>query len=337
MSMDTGKQTMTAAIWTAYGPPDVLQLREIPVPVPKDRQILVQVAVSNIFPGDCELRRLDVKIPGKFLMRLLCGWSKPRANAILGQEFAGTVVAAGKAVTRFQAGDRVFGAVEPFVHGTYCEYLVAYGRAITQIPDQVSFADAAVLTVGGLNALHVMRTAGLDRAPRGRKVLMNGACGTVGTLAVQLAKLHGHEVTAIDAPHKLAKLRELGADHVIDFTQEDFTDNGKKYDVVIDLVGKCVFQKALRSVVPGGWLLLPNPPPRHIVLRFLCNAFSSRKIRCPLAGYKLADIEYLGQLVADGRIKPVTDRSYPLAQIADGHRYIDANHRVGNIALNIPG
>jgi NADPH:quinone reductase-like Zn-dependent oxidoreductase len=337
MSMSNASHTMKAAIWTAYGAPEVLQLRELPVPKPKDKQILVKVAVSNIFPGDCELRRLDVKIPGKFIMRLACGWSRPRDGSILGQEFAGVVVAIGKAVTRFKPGDRVFGAVEPFVHGTYCEYLVAYGGAVTQMPDNVSFEDAAVLTVGGLNALHTIRAAGLNKTPRGRTVLMNGACGTVGTLAIQLAKLHGHQVTAVDAPHKLGKLRELGADHVIDYTQEDFTGNGRQYDVVIDLAGKCDFAKALRSVAPGGWLLLPNPPPRHILLRFLCNPFSRRNIRCPLAGYKLADIEQLRRLVADGTLKPVIDRSFELAQVADGHRYIEANHRIGNVTLNIAG
>jgi NADPH:quinone reductase-like Zn-dependent oxidoreductase len=326
---------MKAAIWTAYGPPEVLQLREIPTPVPKDKQILVKVVVSNLFPGDCELRRLDVKIPGATVMRLLCGWSKPRGDAILGQEFAGIVVATGKAVTRFKPGDRVFGSVEPFVHGTYCEYLVAYGNAVTQMPDNVSFEDAAVLTVGGLNALHVVRAAGLDKAPRGRTVLMNGACGSIGTLAVQLAKMHGAEVTAVDATHKLAKLREIGADHVIDYTCKDFTDNGKQYDVVIDLAGKCAFFKALAAVRPGGWLLLPNPPLRHVFLRWFWNPFSKRRIRFPLAGYKLADIRHLADLVAAGKLKPVIDRRYPLDQVAAGHRYIEANHRIGNVVLTV--
>lgn len=330
--------TMKAAIWTAYGPPDVLQLREVPIPVPKDKQILVKVVVSNLFPGDCELRRLDVKIPGAFIMRLVCGWRKPRGPApILGQEFAGVVVAVGKAVTRFKPGDRVFGAVEPFVHGTYCEYLLAYGGAITHMPDTVSFEDAAVLTLGGLNTLDVIRTARLDQAPAGRKVLLNGACGTIGTLVVQLARHYGAEVTAVDCTHKLARLREIGADHVIDYTQEDFTASGVQYDVVMDLAGKCDFFRALRSVKPGGWLLLPNPPFRHVLLRWVCNLFSTRRIRCPLAGYKLADIDHVKQLVADGTLKPVVDRRYPLEQVAEGHRYIEANHRVGNVVLVVDG
>lgn len=148
--MEKGMETMRAAIWTAYGPPEVLQIREIPRPEPKEDEILVRVVVSNVFPGDCELRRLDVKIPGPTVMRLLCGWKRPRrANAILGQEFAGIVVDTG-----FRPGDRVFGAVEPFVNGTYCEYLVTRGGAVTKMSGQLSFRDAAVLSVGGLNALH---------------------------------------------------------------------------------------------------------------------------------------------------------------------------------------
>lgn len=326
---------MKAAIWTAYGPPEVLQLREVATPVPKDKQILVKVAVANIFPGDCELRRLEVKLPGAWVMRLACGLFKPRDGSILGQEFAGEVVAVGKVVTRFKPGDRVFGAVEPFVHGTYCEYLITYGGAVTVIPDNVSYADAAVLTTGGLNALHVLRVAGLDQAPRGRTVLMNGACGSIGTIAVQLAKLYGAEVTAVDAPHKLAKLREIGADHVVDYTKADFTENGEQYDVVIDIVGKCAFFKALKSVKPGGWLLLANPPWRNVWLRLLWGMISTRKIRFPVAGYKLADLERLKNLVTEGKIKPVIDRSYPLEQVVEGHRYIDANYRVGNVTLTV--
>jgi NADPH:quinone reductase-like Zn-dependent oxidoreductase len=327
---------MKAAIWTAYGPPEVLQLREIPTPKPKDKQILVKVAVSNIFPGDCELRRLEVRIPGSWAMRLACGLRKPRDGSILGQEFAGVVVDVGKAVTRFKPGDRVFGAVEPFVHGTYCEYLVTYAGAVTAMPDEMSFEVAAVLTVGGLNALHLMRAAKLDEPPRGRKVLLNGAGGSIGTLAVQLAKLYGAEVTAVDCTHKLDKLREIGADHVIDYTQADFTDNGKLYDVVVDIVGKCDFFKTLKkSVKPGGSLLLANPPPRHVLLRWLWGPFSKRRIRFPLAGYALANLEYLKSLVAEGKIKPVIDRGYPLEEVVDGHRYIDANRRVGNVVLTI--
>lgn len=330
-------RSMQAALWTAYGPPEVLQVREIPVPSPADKQILVKVAVSNVFPGDCELRRLDVKLIGKFILRLALGWSRPRAGSILGQEFAGTVVAVGRSVTRFKPGERVFGASEPFVHGTYCEYLVASGAAVTQLPDNVPFQAAAVLTIGGLNALDVLRTAGLDNPPRGRRVLLNGACGSIGTLAVQLARRYGHEVTAVDAPHKLAKLRELGADHVIDYTRDDFTRSGAQYDVVIDLAGKCDFLNALRSVKPGGWLLLPNPPRRHVLLRFLCNPFSMRKIRFPVARYRLADLDHLKQLVSDGTLLAVIDRSFSLAQVADAHRYIDANHRIGNVTLTISG
>jgi NADPH:quinone reductase-like Zn-dependent oxidoreductase len=326
---------MKAVIWTAYGPPEVLKLREIETPKPKDKQILVKVVVANIFPGDCELRRLEVRIPGAWVVRLVCGLRKPRDGSILGQEFAGVVVAAGKAVTRFKVGDRVFGAVEPFVHGTYCEYLVTHAGAVTSIPDNVSFEEAAVLTTGGLNALHVLRVAALDQAPHGRKVLLNGACGSIGTIAVQLAKQYGAEVTAVDCTRKLDKLREIGAEHVIDYTQADFTANGELYDVLIDIVGKCDFFRALKSVKPGGWLLLANPPLRHVLLRLLWGPISKRRIRFPLAGYPLASLEYLKNLVAEGKVKPVIDRRYPLDEVVEGHRYIESNQRIGNVVLTV--
>jgi 2-desacetyl-2-hydroxyethyl bacteriochlorophyllide A dehydrogenase len=330
---------MKAVIWTAYGPPEVLQLRDIVQPVPADDQVLVKVVVSNIFPGDCELRRFDVRFPWGIPVRLFCGLFKPRAGFILGQEYAGEVVATGSAVTRFKPGDRIFGAVEPFVHGSYAELLVTRANAATTIPETIAFADAAVLPTGGFNALHFLRVAELDKNGTGKKVLLNGACGSIGTLAVQLAKLHGAEVTVVDCTHKLDKLRELGADKVIDYTREDFTQVREHYDVVIDICGKAPFFRALRSVKPGGMLVLGNPPFHHLLFRLWCGlfskAFGNKRVRFALAGYKLADLEHLKQLLAEGKLKAVIDRRYPLEQVAQGHRYVDSNQRVGNVVLDV--
>lgn len=328
---------MRAVIWTAYGPPEVLQLQEIEKPRPKDNQVLVKVVVSNIFAGDCELRRFEILFPFNFLVRVAFGFFKPRGNSILGQEYAGEIVEVGKDITRFKPGDRVFGAVEPFVSGSYAEYVASYGRALTTMPEGASYEEAAVLCVGGLNALHGLRVAEMGEGKPPQKILLNGAGGSIGTLAIQLAKDWGAEVTAVDATHKLEKLREIGADHVIDYTREDFTGSGETYDVVMDIIGKgkSDFFKMLKCVKPGGYLILMNPPFHHLLFRLWAGLFSKRKVRFPLAGYKLDDLDYMKNLVSEGRIRPVIEKSYPLHQIVEAHRYMDTFERIGNVVLQV--
>lgn len=324
---------MKAVIWTRYGPPEVLKLREVERPAPNARQMLVKVVVSNVFAGDCELRRFDVNFPWSLLVRLMCGIRKPRAGSVLGQEYAGEVVETGEAITRFEAGDRVFGATMFGARGSYAEYLVSDGKAVVTMPDNLSFEEAAVVTTGGLSALHFLRVAGLGEGGPRRKVLLNGAGGSIGTLAVQIAKVFGAEVTAVDATHKLDKLLELGADFVVDYTQEDFTENGEVYDVIVDIVGKCAYFRTLESVKAGGILVLGNPPFAHLLLRCFSAVFGTRRVRFALAGYGIADLEYLKALLADGRIRPVIDRRYPLEQAVEAHRYVETNERVGNVVL----
>lgn len=326
---------MKAVIWTAYGPPEVLKLREIANPIPKDNQILVRVVVSNVFPGDCELRRFEVKMPWALIVRPLCGLFKPRADSVLGQEYAGVVEEVGSAVTRFKKGDRVFGAVEALVSGSYAEYLVTYARAVTTIPDNLSFEEAAVITTGGLNALVNMSAVQMSEGGPRKKVLFNGAAGSIGTMAVQIARLYGADVTAVDSTHKLSKLLEIGAHRVIDYTKEDFTESDEQYDVVFDVVGKASFFRALNSVKPGGYFILINPSFIHLLLRLCWGIFSKRRIRFVLAGYNLDRLEYLKQLVASGRIKAVIDRRYTLEQAVEAHRYVETNNRIGNVILEV--
>lgn len=324
---------MKAAVWTRYGPPDVLQVQEVEKPVPGDKQMLVKVAASNVFAGDCELRRFDIRFPWSLPVRLFCGIRKPRAGFVLGQEYAGEVVAVGKSVTRFKEGDRVFGATTFGSGGSYAEYLVSTGAAVVTMPGNLSYQEAAVVTAGGLNALHFLRVARLDEDRRPRKVLLNGAAGSIGTMAVQLAKVFGAEVTAVDATHKLEGLLNIGADKVIDYTKEDFTENGETYDVIVDIVGKCSYFGALRSVKPGGYFILGNPPLAHLLLRCWSGVFGSRRVRFALTGYNVADLEHLKRLLEDGRIKPVIDRCYPLEQVAEAHRYVESGRRIGNVVL----
>lgn len=254
---------------------------------------------------------------------------------MLGQEFAGEVVGVGKAVTRFKEGDRVFGATMFGSQGSYAEYMVSNGRAVVTVPGNLSFEEAAVVTTGGLNALHFLRVARLDEGQPRRKVLLNGAGGSIGTMAVPIAKVFGAEVTAVDTTHKLETLLKIGADKVIDYTKQDFTENGETYDVIVDIVGKCSYFRTLKSLKPGGYLILGNPPFAHLLLRCWSAAFGSSRVRFALAGYKLIDLEYLKQLLDDGRIRPVIDRRYPLEQVVEAHRYVESGRRIGNVVLTV--
>jgi NADPH:quinone reductase-like Zn-dependent oxidoreductase len=333
-------ETMEAVCWTAYGPPEVLELRRVERPGPADTQILVRVAASNIFPGDCELRRFDVGFPWLILVRLFCGLFRPRRGVRLGQEYAGEVAAVGEKVTRFKPGDRIFGAVEPTVPGSYAEYLVSSGAAAATMPDNLSFEEACAATVGGLNALGFLKIAHLDAAESNKKLLIVGAGGSIGTMAVQIAKAFGAEVDVVDTAHKLDALRALGADGVIDFTKEDFTQRHGVYDVVIDIVGRNVagrhsLFRMLRTVKPGGYLVLGNAPFRHLMARRWAGLFSDQKVRLALIGYKQADLDQLKQLMASGKVKPVIDRQFALAEAVEAHRYVETGRRIGNVVLTM--
>jgi NADPH:quinone reductase-like Zn-dependent oxidoreductase len=232
---------MKAITWTHYGPPEVLQLQEVAAPAPKDGEVLVKIHAAGVTAGDCELRRLQLALGLSLPMRLYVGIGRPRRVTILGQELAGEVAAVGRAVRNFAVGDQVVAATG-FGFGAYAEYtcLPAAGDSdggtatLAPKPPNLTYAEAATLPVGGLEALHFLRRANIRP---GESLLINGAGGSIGTLALQLAKHYGAAVTAVDGPGKLTMLRELGADDVVDYTQEDFTKLGKTYDIIFDVVG----------------------------------------------------------------------------------------------------
>jgi NADPH:quinone reductase-like Zn-dependent oxidoreductase len=331
---------MKAVIWTRYGPPDVLKLRDVPRPEPKAQEMLVRVAVANVFPGDCELRRLDVDLPWSLLVRAYCGLLAPKPGAILGQEYAGEVVAVGDAVTRFEVGDRVFGATEALTRGSYAEYVVASGKAVVTMPENVSFEEAAVATVGGLNALDFLAVAGIVDGGPPKRLLIVGAGGSIGTMAVQIAKAFGAHVTVVDTTHKLERLLELGADRAIDFTQEDFSSEGEVYDVVIDIVGRNVagrnsLLRTLKAVKRRGMLVLGNPPLSHLLLRLVAGAFTGKKVRFAIAGHRVGELERLKALLQSGRVHPIIDRRFALDDAVAAHRYVETGRRVGNVILEV--
>lgn len=322
---------MKAIISTAYGPPDVLQLQEIPTPIPKDDEVRIKIHASTVTAGDCEMRRFDFPAWIWLPFRLYMGVRKPRIN-ILGQELAGAIDAVGKNVTSIKKGDRVFAPTDMQL-GAHAEYrCISTKNPIAIKPESLSYEAAATLPTGGLNALHFIKTA---KVKSGQKVLVNGAGGCIGTYAIQILKSMGAEVTAVDAEQKLEKLLSIGADHVIDYTKEDFGKSGKTYDAIIDIVGKQSFSRCVKALHPGGIYVMGNPTLSGIFRGFWVGITSRKKAIAALASYKQEDLDQLKRMVEAGQIKPVIDRTYPLEHIADAHRYVESGLKAGNVVVSI--
>jgi NADPH:quinone reductase-like Zn-dependent oxidoreductase len=320
---------MKAIVWTKYGPPDGLQLKEIAKPTPKDNEVLIRIRAATVTAGDCEIRTLKLPFMMGLPLRLWFGVLKPR-EVILGQEFAGDIEAVGKAVTRFKVGDAIFGS-PGFSFGVYAEYkCLSETAAITLKPTNSTYEEAAGLPVGGLEALYFLRQGNIQR---GQKVLINGAGGSIGTFAVQLAKDYGAEVTAVDSTGKLDMLRSIGADHVVDYTREDFTKGGEGYDVIYDVVGKSSFAGCIQSLKPKGIYLLGNAGLSQIIQGRWTSATSGKKVIMGTANQNVDDLRAIKALVEAGKIKSVVDRTYPLAQMADAHRYVESGQKKGNVVI----
>src|SRR5215208_5609836 len=225
---------MKAIVWTKYGPPEALQLREVEKPTPRDNEVLIKVHAATVTFGDCEVRRLKLPLLISIPIRIYAGLIKPKRITILGQELAGEIEAVGRQVTRFKKGDPVFAATF-FRFGAYAEYACLPETYLVLKPSAITYEESATVPTGGINGLHFLRAANIQP---GEMVLINGAGGSIGTYAVQIAKSLGAEVTAVDSAEKLDMLRSIGADHVVDYTREDFTKSGERYDVIYDVIGK---------------------------------------------------------------------------------------------------
>jgi NADPH:quinone reductase-like Zn-dependent oxidoreductase len=328
---------MKAIVWTKYGPPDVLQLTEVEKPTPKDDQVLIRIYATTVTAGDCELRSLKFPIYLSLVMRLWRGFLKPRENSILGTELAGEIEAVGKDVKRLNKGDQVFGSAG-MDFGANAEYIclpeepgeMEGGVAIK--PTNMTYEEAATVPFGGRDALHFLKRANIQS---GQKVLINGAGGSIGTFAVQLAKYYGAKVTAVDSTEKLDMLRSIGADQVIDYTQEDFTKSGEIYDVIFDVVGKSSFSGSMRSLKQNGFYLLANPRLSHMVRGAWTSMRSTKKVIMETASGTIADLIFLRELVEAGKIKSVIDRRYPLEQTAEAHRYVETGRKQGNVVITV--
>ena len=326
---------MKAIVLTKFGPPDVLQLKEVEKPVPKDNEVLVKIHATTIFAGDCEIRGLKVPVELKLPFLIYMSFFRPKP-AILGQELAGEIEVVGKYVTKFKAGDQVFAATSLGL-GAYAEYKCMpeepgmMGGTLAIKPANLTYAEAAAVPVGGLEALHFIRKGNIQS---GQKMLINGAGGSIGTMAVQLAKGRGAEVTAVDSTAKLDVLRSIGADRVIDYTQEDFTRLGQAYDVILDVVGKSSFSRSLRSLKPNGRYLLVNPGLSHR-FRARWTWTSGKQVIHGTGSQKAEDLLFLKDLIEAGKLKPVIDRRYPLERIAEAHRYVDQGRKKGNVVITV--
>lgn len=330
---------MKAIVYEEYGPPEVLHLKEVAKPAPKDNEILVKIHARPVGYGDVVARKFNTTSPRNFTMpaifwlptRIDFGLRKPRKN-ILGSEFAGEVEAVGSAVTRFKVGDPVFG-YPAASFGAYAEYIcVAETATVALKPENVTYEEAAVIPYGALTAMILLRKVPIHP---GQKVLINGASGTIGSAAVQLAKHHGAEVTGVCSTPRVDFVTSLGADKVIDYTQEDFTQNGETYDLIFDILGKSSFGRCKGSLTSHGRYLLASFKMKQL-FQMLWTSFTSRKkVICALAFDKQDDLVRVKELVEAGTIKAFIDRRYPLEQAAEAHRYIEAGHKKGSVVLTI--
>ena len=328
---------MKAIIWTAYGPPDVLQPKEVEKPTPKDNEVLIKIHATTAATPDAELRRLKLPLFFAVPLRFYIGILKPGRIKILGTEFAGEIESAGREVTRFKPGDQVFGYTG-LVMGTYAEYLClrenpsGLAGVLGPKPANLTYEEAAAVPFGGLEALHSLGKANIQRR---QKVLIVGAGGSIGTYVVQLARLYGAEVTGVDHTVKLDMLRSIGADHIIDFTKEDFTRNSQTYDVILDTIDKSPFSASLRSLNENGTYLNANPGVFDRIRWGLSSKRSNKKVIPWTGDYSTDNLRALKELIEAGKIKPVIDRTYPLEQVVEAHRYVESGQKKGNVVIKV--
>src|SRR6266480_1454430 len=328
---------MKAIVCTKYGPPDVLELKEVEKPTPKEDEALVRVHAASLNAADFEMLR------GTWSARF-GGLLKPR-HTILGSDIAGRIEAVGRNVKQFHPGDGIWGDLSECGFGAFAEYVCVPENAVRLKPTSMTFEEAAAVPSAGVVALQNLRGVGSSslsfllsdkgHIQSGQKVLINGAGGGVGTFAVQLAKSFGAEVTGVDSTGKLDMLRSIGADHAIDYTREDFTENGEKYDVIFDTVGKSSHFHGIRSLKEKGFYLLGNPGLSQMIRAPWTSRKGNKRVISRMEPYRTEDLIFLRELIEDGKVRSVIDRRYPLEETAEAHRYVDTGQKRGNVAITI--
>lgn len=323
---------MKAIVCTEYGPPEVLQIKELAKPIPGDSEILIKIHATTVTAGDWRVRSLEVPFGFKLIMRLVIGIFRPR-QPILGSELAGTIEAVGKDVKKFKVGDPVF-AFNGVGMGCHAEYkCMPEDGTVVPKPSNLTYEEAAALSFGGTTALDFLRKGKLQK---GERVLVNGASGAVGTATVQLARHFGAHVTAVCSTANLDLVKSLGAHQVIDYTQEDFTKNGETYDVIVDTAGTAPFSRSKTSLKENGRLLLVLSSLLEMIRAPWVSMTSSKRVIAGPAAERAEDLHFLAKLAEMGEFKPVIDRSYPFGQIVEAHRYVDTGRKKGNVVITFP-
>lgn len=317
---------MKAAVYVRYGQPEVLQVKEVDKPIPKNNEILLRVNATAVNSGDVRLRKAD-----PFAVRFIFGLIKPK-RSILGSVLSGEVESVGKDVKKFKVGDFVFGHTD-MSFGAYAEYkCLTEDGSLALKPANITHAEAAAIPFGGVTAWHFIKKANIQP---GQKVLIAGGSGAVGSAAVQLAKSLGAEVTAVCSTANIALVKSIGADKVIDYTKEDFTKNGEIYDVIFDTVKTIHVFRSLKSLNKNGVMILSAAGMPEMLQGLWISKTSNKKVLTGVISHTAADIIFLKELIEAGKLKSVIDRTYPLEQIAAAHAFVEKGHKKGNVIINI--
>jgi NADPH:quinone reductase-like Zn-dependent oxidoreductase len=324
---------MKAIVHTQYGPPELLQLKEVPTPEPADDEVRVRILATTVTTSDCNVRNFTF-VPKAFLLptRMQIGYKQPKKN-ILGMDLAGTIDAVGKDVSRFSVGDEVFGTLDQ-AFGAHAEYACMPGSGfLTTRPANATWEEAAAIPLAGNTALYFVRDLGAVQS--GEKVLVNGASGGIGTFAVQLAKYYGAHVTGVCSGANVELVRSLGADQVIDYTRDDFTRSPETYDAIFDAVSKLTYGQCRGSLKESGRFLATLPTLAIMFQAAWTSIGRGPKVKFGDAVPKLENLVFLKELVEAGKLKPVVDRTYPLERTAEAFRYVEAGHKKGNVVITV--
>jgi NADPH:quinone reductase-like Zn-dependent oxidoreductase len=317
---------MKAATYSQYGSPEVLQLKAVTKPGPKDNEILIKIHAAAVTSADSRLRKAD-----PFAVRFFFGLFKPK-KSILGGVLSGTIEAVGKNVQKFKVGDSVFGSSYPHF-GAYAEYICLPETGTLAIkPENMSHEEAAALPFGGMTALHFLQKAGIRP---GQKVLIYGASGAIGTAAVQIAKYFGAEVTGVCSTSNVEMLKSIGADHVIDYTKTDFAASGAQYDVVYETVNKAPVSSCMAVLKSSGTLILGAAMPREMLQGAWASFAGNKKVLSGVAVETAAAVQFLKKMAEEGKLKAVVDKKYTLEEIAAAHAHVDKGHKKGNVVITV--
>lgn len=317
---------MKAAICTKYGTPEFIQLKEVEKPMVKENEILIKIHATSVTSGDARIRRAD-----PFIIRLIFGWKKPRKST-LGVVVAGEIEAIGKGVSKFKVGDQVFGSTG-MSFGAHAEYTSVSKNAVLALkPTNMTYEEAAAIPFGATASLHFLKRANIQQ---GQKVLIYGASGALGTAAIQLAKNYGAEVTTVCSSSNIDMVKAIGADKAIDYTKEDFTKNGEKYDVIYDTVDKISFGGAINSLNKKGYMLLASAGICTMLGGAITSLFSSKKVVSGVIKETVKDMNFIKQLIESGKLKATISKVYPLKEIARAHAYVDGGHKKGNVIISV--